>query len=568
VIAVAWIAVAGSGCNVHAFPIDMGNPDVEFRWDNNVRYNLGVRVQAQDQNILNNANYDNSDSKFDRGSIVTNRIDVLSESDLVYRKRSGLRVSAALWYDQAYHSDAEITANPSFVIPGLGDISAAYPDNRYTGHTKHWNEGPSGEFLDAFVFTGFDLGDVAVNVKLGQHTIYWGESLFSFVHGVSYAQGPIDIRKALTNPGVEAKEVFKPLPQLSATAQLNDRLLVAAQYFFSWRPSAFPDGGTYFGVLDALSQGGGTYVVNPAQAAAISAGLNGIPVAAAPFIPIYKTPEKTGDWGVMTRWRPEWLDGAASLYYRQYIDKIPQIVLGGLQGPPLAAGAAVPISLGLSYQDSRVKLIGASYSTLIAGVSVGAEISHRVGTPLLMGPATILGSEPRGDTSHALINAIAYFGQAMAFDSAALTSELTYSRLDKVTANPSNFNSVDYGCKGASIQLGCATKNAWGLTVKFEPRWFQVYPGADLSAPLLYSIGLSGTSPVLFGGYEGSSTYSLGIALDVKAAYSFALAYNGSDAKHHNNSTNAFGQQQVGAIAGIGAQWDRGWLSFTFKTTF
>ena len=549
-------------------PLDTGDPDLAARWDNSVRYNLGVRAQGQDRHILNNSTYDNSDSKFKRGEIVTNRLDVLSEFDLVYRKRTGLRVSAALWYDNAYRSDAEITANPSFVLPGLGDLSSAYPGNRYTGFTRRWNEGPSGEFLDAFVFTGFDLGTVPVNLKLGQHTIYWGESLFSFVHGVSYSQGPIDIRKALANPGVEAKEVFKPLPQLSATAQLSDEFTVAGQYYFGWRPSAFPDGGTYFGVLDALTQGGGTYVVNPSQASAITAALGGTPVSAAPFVPSYGDPGKSGDWGVMARWSPARLGGTAGVYFRKYTDKLPQIVLGGLQPAPLALGVPIPTSLGLSYQEKRVTLIGASFSTAVKGVSVGAEIAHRKDTPLLMGPATFVGSEPTGDTTHALVNAIAYIGKNSVFDSASLTSELTYSRLDKVRNNPANFNSVDYGCKGAPDQLGCATRSAWGLTIRFVPTWFQVFPGADLSMPLLYSVGLKGTSPVLFGGYAGAISYSLGLALDVKAKYNIALAYNGSHARHHNDSVNAFGQPQVGSIGGIGAQWDRGWVSLTLKATF
>lgn len=564
----ALVTAGASAGTTHAFPIDTGNPDLEFRWDNSLRYNLGVRARAQDPNILNNSSYDNSDSKFKRGDIVTNRLDILTESDLIYKKRSGLRVSAALWYDNAYRSDAEKTANSNYVILGLGDISSAYPNNTYTKYTKRWNEGPSGEFLDAFVFTGFDLGNVPINVKLGQHTIYWGESLFSFVHGASYAQGPIDIRKALTNPGVGAKEVFKPLPQLSATAQLTDELLVAGQYYFGWKPGAFPDGGTYMGVLDALTQGGGTYLINPAQAAAISGAIGGVPVGAVPFVPSYKDPKKTGDWGVMTRWSPDWLGGTGGLYYRKYTDKLPQIVLGGLQAAPLAIGVPVPTSFGLSYQEKRVTLIGVSLAKSIGGVSVGAEIAHRINTPLLMGAATFVGSEPTGDTTHALVNAIAYVGKTPVFDSGVLTAELTYSRVDKVKNNPANFNSVDYGCKGATEQLGCATKDAWGLAFKFEPTWYQVYPGADLSMPLFYSIGLKGTSPVLFGGYEGASTYSLGLALDVKSKYNFALAYNGSYAKHNNNSLNAFGQQQVGGIGGIGALWDRGWVSFTFKATF
>lgn len=560
-------AAAGSG-TASAFPIDAGSPDLALRWDTSVRYNLGVRAQAQDSNILNNSSYDNSDSKFGRGDIVTNRLDVITESDLVYRRRSGVRVSAALWGDLAYRDDSEKTANPAFDIPGVGNISSAYPDQTYTHYVRRWNRGPSGELLDAFVFAGFDIGSVPIDVKLGQHTIYWGESLFSFVHGVSYAQGPVDLRKSLANPGVEAKEVFKPLPQLSATARPSDTLSVAGQFYLGWKPSAFPDGGTYFGVLDAVSQGGGTYVLNPAQAAATSAALGGVPVAAVPFVPSFGDPKKAGDWGLMTRWSPAWLAGSAGLYMRKYSDKLPQFVLGGLQPAPLALAVPVPTSLGMSFQHKRVGLVGTSISTMIAGTSVSIEIAHRTDTPLLMGPATFLGAEPRGDTTHALANVIAYFGRTPMFDSASLTAEVTYSHLDKVKSHPENFNSVDQACLGATDQLGCATRDAWGITARFVPIWFQVVPGTDLSLPMLWSGGIKGTSPVLFGGYEGSGSYSLGVALDVRSRYNIALAYNGSYTRHHDDSVNPFGQAQVGGISGIGAQWDRGWVSLTFKTSF
>jgi hypothetical protein len=49
--------------------------------------------------------------------------------------------------------------------------------------------------------------------------------------------------------------------------------------------------------------------------------------------------------------------------------------------------------------------------------------------------------------------------------------------------------------------------------------------------------------------------------------YSFTLAYNDSHARH-TNAPNALGLPAVSTVGGIGAQWDRGWLSFTFKTTF
>src|SRR5437016_10080015 len=42
------ILLAGIHGSSNAVEIDTGNPDVSVRWDNTVRYNLGVRAQQQD----------------------------------------------------------------------------------------------------------------------------------------------------------------------------------------------------------------------------------------------------------------------------------------------------------------------------------------------------------------------------------------------------------------------------------------------------------------------------------------------------------------------------------------
>src|SRR6476620_5444975 len=74
---------AASGA-VEAFEIETGNPDLVMRWDNTVRYNLGVRAQSQNNTILGNPNFDDGDRNFSNGSLVTNRVDLLSEFDLVF----------------------------------------------------------------------------------------------------------------------------------------------------------------------------------------------------------------------------------------------------------------------------------------------------------------------------------------------------------------------------------------------------------------------------------------------------------------------------------------------------
>ena len=546
------LAVAALSGQALAFDIPLDDPDLKLRWDNTLRYNLGIRAEKQDAAILANSSYDESDAKFKRGNIVMNRLDLLTEADLVFKGRSGLRVSAAAWADQAYNN-TEVKTGPG--LQGTG----SYPGDQYTSGTKRWYRGPSGEVLDAFAFVGFDAGTMPVNIRLGQHTVYWGESLFSFVHGVSYSQGPIDVRLASATPGISAKELFKPVPQLSGTVQLNEQLSVAAQYIFRWKGSTLPYGGTYFGALDAISSGG-TYLINPAVAAALGAA------GPAPYAASLGDPEKRGDWGIMARWTPDLLKGGtAGFYFRKYTDSLPQLVSAGFQAAPNAPGGVIPTAFGLSYRpgSQRATLVGASLSGSVSGVSVAGEIAHRSNGGLLMGGGTTFGTEPVGDTWHALANAIAYFGSNPLWDAAALTTEVAYSRLDKVKKNAGNFNSFDHASFGCSAgTLGCATKDAWSIAAKFEPTWYQPLPGVDLSMPVIYTRGISGTSPVLFGGYEGSGTYSLGLNATVKEKYILTLAYNDSFAKHK------VAGGVVTEIGGIGAQWDRGWVSLTVKADF
>ena len=69
-----------------AFEIDIGNPDIEMRWDNTFRYNLGGRVQSRTRRSSAAPNNDDGDRNFGKGSLVTNRLDVLSEFDFVWQE--------------------------------------------------------------------------------------------------------------------------------------------------------------------------------------------------------------------------------------------------------------------------------------------------------------------------------------------------------------------------------------------------------------------------------------------------------------------------------------------------
>jgi hypothetical protein len=602
-IAVAIGAIVAAAGPAQAFEIETGNPDWSVRWDNTFRYNLGWRVESRNQAIGNSIIADEGTYSFDKGDIVQNRLDLLTELDVVYKRMAGFRVSAAGWYDNAYDGHRP-RGNPALVVPNLpatgpfpalrqalpnGGRFTSYDNDEYSPYTKRFYAGPSGEILDAFGFVNFDAGPVPMGVKAGRHTLYWGESLLlgGHLHSVSYSQMPLDLQKGFSTPGSEAKELFRPLTNLSMHAQLTSELAVAGQYFLNWESARFPEGGTYLGPVDFLFNGPDRQIV-PAPGTPTPAG------PALAFLNLARDsaaePKQHGDWGLMARWSPEWLDGTMGFYYRNYSDKLPQVLITSLTpSRPLYFNNSTPIGrvvalngqYRLVYADD-IDLLGISLSKNIAGVSVGAEVSYRHNTPLLTqtlgnvaGTPIGVGDTPgaRGDTWHALVNAFGTIAKTPLFDTAVYQGELVYSRWDKVRSGKALFQAEGQpNCVNRNLNAsdGCATKDFWGLAVNFTPTWFQVFPGADLSMPITWSQGISGNSALTFGGNEGLGNYSVGLGLDYHQKYRFDLKYIDFYGDVKVTPNPLFGgidavSQQNGFTA---LNKDRGAVYLTFKTTF
>jgi hypothetical protein len=603
---VAAVVMALGGMNAaQAMEFDTGNPDVEVRWDNTVRVNLGMRTNERGD-IANNRNYDEGEYRFDSGDTVTSRVDLLTELDVVYKKKFGFRVSGAGWYDHAYRDD-EAHRNPAF-----GATPGVYVNDKYTDYTKkYYHQG--GELLDAFVFGSFNIGDMPLSAKYGRHALYWGEALLlgGALHGVSYSQAPLDLQKGFATPGVEAKELFRPLESISGQLTVTPELSLAAQYFLQWEGSRIPEGGTYLGSVDPVFSG--------PQRAMTSFGI----------VPRGKTskPDENGEFALSARWSPEALDATLGFYYRNYSDKL----LAGL----VAGGAArsATNAAGLQYQlnyGEDIDLYGVSLSKSIAGVSVGAELSYRENTPLsgqilgvtpsainglatsgvpaMVGAAAVLGPnlfprglgaitlkdnsyQARGNTIHLVLNAVGLIPKTFLFDTASYVVEGTYNRLDEVTDNHDMFQGEGYGVCNKALKSyvgpgqatvrgqykdkwdGCSTKDYYGIAVNFTPTWFQVLPGIDVLAPLSYSRGLKGNSAVAFGGNERNGTYAFGIAADAYQKYRFDLKYVDFFGKTKEANAAPFPADVLpgGTISQNGFSTllkDRGFIAATFKTTF
>jgi Protein of unknown function (DUF1302) len=531
--------------SVQAFEFDTGIPDLTVRWDNTPRVNLAWRINERDPKIGNSALSDEGTYSFDKGDMVAQRIDLLSELDVVYQRRYGARISAAGWYDGAY--DGTSKSNPNAPLTNI----PSYVGNQYSSLVNRLYGGPGGEILDAFVFGRFDLGEVATSVKLGRHSLYWGESLFlgGNVNGIAYAQNPLDLQKGFATPGVEAKELFRPLNQISGQATVTDTLTIAAQYFFEWESFRYPEGGTYLGPVD--------FAFNGPDRQFISAGL-GFATRGDPA-----EPKQGGDWGLSARWSPEWLDGTMGFYYRNFSDKLPQTLITQV-GPGVTR-------YNLIYADN-IDLYGISLAKSIGGISVGAELSYRKNTPLnsqVLGIAPGLPGQgetkgPRGDTAHGLVNMLGVLPKTPVFDAAVWAAELTWGHLVSVDSGQNLFNGEGYApCAGKNKWDGCATKNYFGMAVSFTPTWYQTFPGVDLSLPFSYSQGLSGNAPTVFGGNQKLGNYSVGVAADIFQKYRVDIKYSDYVGAYKDNGT------AVTAVNGFTTYLkDRGFLGVTFKTTF
>jgi hypothetical protein len=499
--------------------LEIAGGDVE--WNNIVRYNLGMRMEKADHAIATNPGTDESTSSYDRHDIVTNRVDWYSELGWDYQGIFGLKLSGAAWYDQAYNDKVKTG-------PGLQN-NGSYDNNEFSSTTRRYHRGLSAELLDAYVYGNFSIGEMAGDIKVGRQTNLWGEAIALSTHSVSYSQAPVDGLKAAVAPGADAREVSMPVGQIHTNLQVTPNLALAAQYFFEFEPTRLTQGGTYLASSDILLDGPDS----------MNGGFRNKGVRKA---------SNTGDWGVSGRYFYEPFNTTVGLYYREFTER----------GPFVSTNAA-DNSYEFIYPENA-KLYGLSLSKLIGSASVGAELVYRKNTALNSSLANGSHDVARGDTYHALLNAIQSFGPNSLWSSASLTGEIAFAHLDEVTKNEQNFAGLCGSERG--VERGCATRNVSQATLRFSPSWTAVAVGWDLGFDTAITYGLHGNGAMPGGGNEKAGSYSFGPSLTYNANHAFKLQYIDYLATKKNNPNG-------GILYSNGSQLqDRGWLSFTYTGQF
>ncbi|HUD42507.1 MAG TPA: DUF1302 domain-containing protein [Dokdonella sp.] len=596
-IACALAGVAGAAiqpATAGQFVLDNG---VEGTWGLNVSLGTSVRTTDPDRQLImignggtGGSSHDDGNLNYDDGDAFSTLAKVIGELTLK-RDNLGVMVRAKGWYDftlENHGVDHGHSANGFRAGADLndGDFDAL---SKFSGVA----------LLDAYVFGDFSLGDHPLAVKLGDHVVNWGESLF--IPGINQF-GAFDV-SASRRPGAQVKEILLPIPQISANAGLSDNLSLEAFYQFRWRKNVLDGCGTYWSISDVYncSDQGVVIPAGPLGTRTDFENYNGLQTGLGPFPAGIdavmanggdREPSDGGQWGLASRWFAQGISTEFGLYYVNYHQRSPVISIL-LDGSPPGSVFAIGnnrMQYSWDWSAEDIKVLGASFSTTLGGWSVFGEVSRTRDLPLQLngldllrgassgaGPLGFLVDVPRDegilytgydrkDKTQLQLSTLKIFSRVLGAESLQLMGEIGYQRWSGI-GDP--MTSRRYGraflygqavtrtldCAGTGNveqdfceAKGFATTTAWG------------YRGqATLSYPRLF--GSVNVKPRLFWqhdvkGYSGDMTFvedrkilGLGAAFDYLGKYYADLSYSrfNSDAKYDTFRDRDF----VSIVAGM-----------------
>ncbi len=121
-----------------------------------------------------------------------------------------------------------------------------FPDETEDEHGAH------AEFLDAYAYASFDVGERVLDLRVGSQVINWGEA--TFFSGINGMQNRFDASVANV-PGTEVKEIFLPTGAVYAQIDLTSALALQTYYQYDWKHTILNGVGSYFSQQDYLGPG-------------------------------------------------------------------------------------------------------------------------------------------------------------------------------------------------------------------------------------------------------------------------------------------------------------------------
>lgn len=379
----AW----GCAAPTQAGTIEFGN-GAEAVWSLSTSLSAGWRAKAIDKELIGpgdggtaSAYTASADNNFGKGANFSTLLRVVGDINL--RKDDyGLMLRAKAWDNLRLSGQS---------------VRFGAPSNNYTPDTRlddsqfdtNLSKFRGVELLDAYVYGGFDLSDTAqLKVRLGQHVVNFGESLF--VPGINQYQ-VLDVN-ALRQSGTLLKEAILPVPQLSANLGLGDGASLEAFYQFKWKRTSIDGCGTYWSPATALNCTRGSTLVANDTPFGVQSSRDHWMGGAGGTLPNFRfslLDDKDGSdnnqFGLAFKKMVESIDTELGAYYVSYTTHVPN--LSGVRDMTTVPGSMYAMlgnlgSVFWDYSADRIKVLGLSASTVVKGWSVSGELSYTQDYPV------------------------------------------------------------------------------------------------------------------------------------------------------------------------------------------
>ncbi|MGM0766993.1 MAG: DUF1302 domain-containing protein [Pseudomonadota bacterium] len=573
----AVAVAAGMSGQAAAYSFNIGDADAQF--NTTLSVGAGWRTQDADRRLIAQGNLDQSRNLPDTVGASTNNYD---DGNLNFEKGDTyskiIKGNSELFLDYAVNGEY-LTRVGGFVRGRywydfeLKDEKRAEDAN---GRSRPLNDdaldnASGGEFLDAYVFSDWYLGDVPLSVRYGKQVLSWGES--TFIQGGINTINPVDV-PAFRAPGSELKDALLPVEMLYLSAGVTENITVETFVQTDWEPIRPDDCGTFFSTNDFAADGCGPVwplgTISEAESQQLDEELG--------LFKIDRLGDREADekdqFGMAVRWYvPELNDSELGFYYIKYNSRLPY-VSGTVNNSPDGSGSTTGDfpQYFIEYPEN-INLYGISINTTTpGGWSLGAEYSFRDNMPiqwnafeLILGglqapnletgePASLLQAQrteeaggadlsgqavegyDRFNVSQAQFTLIKFFDQVMGASRMSLITEFGATYIhdfpDKDEARYGRSGTFGIGtlpggaCDGSGSrgqQLninptnctndGYTTDFSWGYRARLVWDYPNAIAGINLSPQLAWSHDVEGYSPQPGGAFnEGSK--AVGVSLE------------------------------------------------------
>lgn len=460
-----------------------GPAGIEGRWAMEVTVGASMRTKDADESLVfignggqaSSGTVDDGNLNYNKGDVFSSAAKVVGELELT-KDNLGVFVRAKAFSD--FH-------NRSNKVPHGSSNNAFRPNEPLNddGFDKG-SKFEDAQFLDAYVFGDFEPLGKPLTLKMGNQVVTWGEALF--VLGGVNQYSNFD-SAALRRPGAQLKEVFLPIPQISANLQATDELSLETFVQLNHEKVVVDGCGTLFSQADLLNcnfqgapinpgvlqegpltidftdfddqqsfSGGGTILVNgsPADTSTLGAlgpitgligGATGLPADLSNLNfrmaqLADRRPKDSGQVGLAARYYAGEIGTEFGAYVVNYHQRIPNLSLkktpsgfdGSLfNGLELAGQSVVnPLSYFFDYGAENIQVAGISAATELFGYSVFGEVSYTKDFPAAYNTADLLKGGATGD------GPLARYGDNTAFPEGSILSGS--KPLDKIQAQVSS----------------------------------------------------------------------------------------------------------------------------------